>query len=265
MTGKINIYTEEWCDLVFEGKNKEYGAYVDRKKSSKRHAVALLISVVLFTLGVSAPVILKALAPKKKIQNTEITRLVDVKIDKPKEKQIEEAPPPPPVKTTIKFTPPEVKPDEEVTEELKTMDEIKENKTAISIADVQGSDDANAVDVADLKVKEVVQEKEEIFQQVEQMPDFPGGTEALSKFLSDNLKYPPTASEMGIQGRVYVKFVVNKRGEISNVTVLRGIGGGCDEEAIRVVKKMPAWKPGKQNGQPVMVYFTLPVLFKLSE
>lgn len=261
MPGKIDIYTDDWCDMVFEGRNKEYGAYEDRQKSSKRHSLALIIAVAAFTIGVSAPVLIKALGPVKKMRNVEVTSLADIKIDKPIENKLEEPPPPPPMKTTVKFTPPEVT-TEEVTEEIKTVDELKDSKAQISIADVNGSNDANATDVADLKV---VEEKEEPLTFVEQQPEFPGGVDALMRYLRDAIRYPAIASEMGITGRVTVQFVVDKHGKISNIKVLRGIGGGCDEEAIRVVKAMPSWKPGRQNGKEVPVYFTLPILFQLKE
>lgn len=261
MPGSIDIYTDEWCDMVFEGRNKEYGAYEDRKKSSKRHGLALIIAVSVFAVGVSAPVLIKKLAPVRKVTNTEVTSLADIKIDKPIENEIKEPPPPPPMKNTVKFTPPEVT-NEEVTEEVKTVDELKDTKAQISVADVKGSDDANAVDVADLKV---VEEKEEPLQFVEQMPEFPGGQEAMMKYLAANIRYPSIATEMGITGRVIVQFVVDKHGKINNVKVLRPLGGGCDEEAIRVIKAMPGWKPGRQNGKEVPVYFTLPVVFQLKE
>lgn len=261
MPGKIDIYTNEWCDMVFEGRNKEYGAYEDRKKSSRRHGLAIFIAVSVFTVGVSAPVLIKALAPEKKTRNVEVTSLADIKIDKPIENKMEEPPPPPPMKNTVKFTPPEVTNDE-VTEEIKTVDELKDTKAQISIADVKGSDDANAVDVADLKV---VEEEEKPLTFVEQQPEFPGGLEAMQKFLGENIKYPSIASEMGISGKVTVQFVVDKHGKIGNIKVLRGIGGGCDEEAVRVVKAMPAWRPGRQNGKEVSVFFVLPVSFQLKE
>jgi periplasmic protein TonB len=262
MPGKIDIFRGDWCDLVFESKNKEYGAFVNRQLSGRRHALALILGVSLFTVGVSAPVLLKYLAPEKKERMVEVTKLADIKIDKPIENKVEELPPPPPLKTTVRFTPPVVT-NEQVTEEIKTVDELKETKATISIADVKGSDDANAVDIADLKT--AVEEKEEPLQFVEQMPEFPGGQEALQKYLGANIRYPSIASEMGISGRVILQFVVDKNGKISNIKMLRGIGGGCDEEAVRVVKGMPSWRAGRQNGKEVPVYFTLPVLFTLKE
>ena len=105
--------------------------------------------------------------------------------------------------------------------------------------------------------------EEKIFTFVEEYPEFPGGDKALREFILNNLNYPEIARKSGITGTVYVQFVVEKDGSISDVKVVRGIGGGCDEEAVRVVKSMPKWKPGKQRGQPVRVYFTLPIEFKL--
>jgi periplasmic protein TonB len=259
MSGKINIYTDDWCEMVFDGKNKEYGAFENRQKSSKRHGLALIIAVSVFTVGVSAPVLIKVLKPEKKSRNIEVTNLVNVKIDKPVENEIKPPPPPPPPKAQVRFTPPVVT-NEQVTEEIKTIDELKETKAAITTTDAAGSTDENAV--VDLKITE---EKQEPLTFVEQMPEFPGGAEALLTYLAKNIKYPSIATEMGISGRVILQFVVDKYGKISNVKLVRGIGGGCDEEAIRVVKNMPSWKPGRQNGKEVPVYYTLPVVFQLKE
>jgi protein TonB len=113
---------------------------------------------------------------------------------------------------------------------------------------------------------EVVEEEvveQEIFQIVEEMPSFPGGEAKLMEFVAKNIKYPQIARETGIQGRVFVGFVVEPDGSISNVKLLRGIGGGCDEEAMRVIKSLPKWKPGKQRGKAVRVSYQIPVFFKL--
>lgn len=111
--------------------------------------------------------------------------------------------------------------------------------------------------------EEEATEEEHIFVIVESMPSFPGGEEARIKYLSENIKYPKLARESNIQGRVFVTFVVEKDGRISNVKILRGIGGGCDEEAIRVIKNMPKWIPGKQRNVPVRVQFNMPIKFVL--
>lgn len=112
--------------------------------------------------------------------------------------------------------------------------------------------------------KEVEEEEVQIFTVVESMPGFPGGEAARITYLNENIKYPQMARESGIQGRVFVTFVVERDGSVTDVKVLRGIGGGCDEEAVRVIKNMPKWDPGKQRGKPVRVQFNMPILFKLN-
>ena len=114
-----------------------------------------------------------------------------------------------------------------------------------------------------VEVEEEDVQEQEIFQIVEEMPSYPGGEGKLMEYVAKNIKYPQIARETGIQGRVFVGFVVEPDGSVSNVKVLRGIGGGCDEEAMRVVKSMPKWKPGKQRGKAVRVSYMLPVNFKL--
>lgn len=174
------------------------------------------------------------------------------------------------VKSSIKFTAPVIKKDDEVKpdEELKTQDELMSTKTAIGTFDVKGNDDANG---EVLKAKEVIAEPEppkheeenKVFDIVEQQPLFPGGPAALMKYLSENTKYPVVAQENGVQGRVTVQFVVEKDGSISDVHVLRGVDPSLDKEAVRVVKSMPRWTPGKQNGITVRVNYRVPVLFRL--
>jgi len=112
-------------------------------------------------------------------------------------------------------------------------------------------------------MEDIETEEAEIFMVVEQMPEFPGGQAKLQAFLAENITFPETAKESGIQGTVYVTFIVRKDGRISDVKILRGIGGGCDEEALRVVKKMPRWKPGTQSGKNIDVQFNIPIVFKL--
>ena len=114
-----------------------------------------------------------------------------------------------------------------------------------------------------VEVEEEEVQEQEIFQIVEEMPSFPGGEAKLMEYVAKNIKYPQIARETGIQGRVFVGFVVEPDGSISNVKLLRGIGGGCDEEAMRVIKSLPKWKPGKQRGKAVRVSYQIPVFFKL--
>ena len=273
---KIDLTSREWCDLVFEGRNKAYGAFELRQSSPKRHNIAMIIIIVVAVIAFSVPALIRFVTPEKVEEAmTEVTTLsklpeAEVKKNEDLKPLAPETPPPPPLKSSIKFTAPVIKKDEEVSEEdeIKSQDELAKNdKVAISIADVKGNDEINGADIADFK--EVVrpeapkEEKEVPYQAVEQMPQFPGGDAELMKYIQDHLKYPVIAAENGIQGRVIVRFVVSKTGEIQDVTVLRGVDSSLDKEAVRVIKSMPKWIPGKQNGNNVAVYFTVPVLFKL--
>ena len=273
---KIDLTSREWCDLVFEGRNKAYGAFELRQSSPKRHNIAMIIIIVVDVIAFSVPALIRFVTPEKVEEAmTEVTTLsklpeAEVKKNEDLKPLAPETPPPPPLKSSIKFTAPVIKKDEEVSEEdeIKSQDELAKNdKVAISIADVKGNDEINGADIADFK--EVVrpeapkEEKEVPYQAVEQMPQFPGGDAELMKYIQDHLKYPVIAAENGIQGRVIVRFVVSKTGEIQDVTVLRGVDSSLDKEAVRVIKSMPKWIPGKQNGNNVAVYFTVPVMFKL--
>lgn len=143
--------------------------------------------------------------------------------------------------------------------------EIVEDDVEVEDIEINAEMDQN--EVMEEYVAPEVEEEEvveaEVFTIVEEMPSYPGGDMKMYEYLGKNIKYPQIARESGIQGRVFVNFVVEPDGSVSNVKVLRGIGGGCDEEAIRVVKSMPKWKPGKQRGKAVRVSYTLPVVFKL--
>jgi protein TonB len=141
---------------------------------------------------------------------------------------------------------------------------LSATKTTISVATVQGTDEEKGVDIADLEDHKVVIEEKPVYG-VEQMPAFPGGEEELIRFIHDNLKYPAVAAEVGVEGRVTIRFVVSRTGDVTDVTVIRGLDPSCDKEAVRVVKMMPRWIPGRQNGRNVPVYYTLPVVFKLQK
>jgi len=177
----------------------------------------------------------------------------------------EEAPPPPPpppppeaLVEKVKFTAPVVVEDTTIETGLTSMDDLnKKGNTEVPTEDVE-------VEVKDEKPQVIEQPQQaEIFTVVEEQPGYPGGEEARIRYLQESIKYPEEAKELGIQGKVFVTFVVEVDGSITDVRVLRGIGGGCDEEAIRVVKSMPKWVPGKQRGVPVRVQFNLPIKFTL--
>ena len=163
--------------------------------------------------------------------------------------------------TEQKVKPPPPPPPRQVTQ-IKIVDDDVEVEDDLDI-DVEADDATEFEEYIPPEEEEEEVEEQQIFQVVENMPEFPGGRAALMKYLATNIKYPPYAKEAGIQGRVFINFVVEKDGSITAVKVLRGIGGGCDEEAIRVVKNMPKWSPGMQRGKPVRVSFNLPVKFTL--
>ncbi|MDR1742924.1 MAG: TonB family protein [Dysgonamonadaceae bacterium] len=275
MQKDINIDSREWCDMLFGERNQEYGAYSLRQSSSKRHVFALMTVLAL--------VILIALLPKlygvvQGLTTQDLGKMDEtlVMIDVSPEAQIPEeniirkeiAPPLPPLKTTVQFVVPEPVPDEEVMadDKFKTQDDVLATTGQISIADVVGTDD-NGIDIADLKDHQAIVEATDdvIFTTgvVENMPLFPGGEEAMFKYLNDNIKYPAIAIESNIQGRVTCNFVVERDGSITDVQVVKGVDPLLDREAVRVIKSMPRWLPGKQQGQPVRVRFTLPVSFRL--
>ena len=274
---KIDLISRDWTEMVFEGRNKEYGAYRLRKNAGKRNLYSLItifiaalaiwggISLVKFVESRTKSVAQTSVAelsalnqPKKK---AEVKQQKKVKLEQP-EKVVER------VKSSVKFTAPVIKKDDEVKpeDELKTQDELMSTKTAIGALDVKGNDDANG---EVLKIKEAVAqpepkpEVEKVFDVVEQMPSFPGGPSALMEWLSNNVKYPVVAQENGVQGRVVVSFVVERDGSITDVKVVRGVDASLDREASRVVRAMPRWIPGKQNGSAVRVKYNVPVAFRL--
>ncbi|OYU95240.1 MAG: energy transducer TonB [Bacteroidetes bacterium B1(2017)] len=267
MAAKLDIFDSKWVELVFTGRNKAYGAYVLRKKGDEYTIKGIIFAVVLFTASISAPVIvnyIKSQIPKENaVKVTDVTTLEEPPpIDK-NEPPPPPTEPPPPLKSTVKFTPPEIKPDEEVPDdEPPPIQEEMKDKDA-GVTTVEG--DPNGVDASLTEGGEGDGEAPEILTFAEQMPEFAGGTEELYKYLSKNIQYPPLARENSIEGKVVLTFVVGSDGKISQIEqVGKKLGWSCDEEAIRVVKNMPPWTPGKQNGKAVVVKFTLPIRFQLN-
>lgn len=274
---EINLNSKEWTDFVFDEKNKEYGAYNLRSTSSKRHVMGIILALVFTIVVALIPVIMNAFNEYRErnrplTENLDESReMTEMKIEDqvPEEnivKQETPPPPPPPLKTTIRFVPPVIATADEVAEEVEvhTNDDIAASTDQVSVADVIGVDTDDAIDIADIQDQQVVVEETQApLDFVEQMPQFPGGQAAMLKWIADNLQYPVIAAENGKQGRVTVKFVVDKEGSISNVQVVKGVFPALDQEAIRVINKMPKWNPGRQNGKAVAVNFTIPVTFKL--
>lgn len=282
MAKDVDLSSKEWCDIVFDGKNKEYGAYQLRATSVKRHTKALLSVVIVLALILTAIILVITGVFKSadedinaKNEQEEVIMApedipeeeeqMDIPEQKPEEVQAEEE-----VAATQAVT--EVKIVETVDKdrEVKDQEQVLENTAQLGADDHKGVEDVNR----DRVVKEVVEEKpvekpkEEgplSVAMVEQKPSFPGGESAMYKWLQDNIIYPAAASEEGVQGKVTVQFIVEKDGSITHVQVVRGKHPALDAEATRVIRKMPRWTPGRNNGQPVRVTYHLPVQFKLAD
>ena len=274
---KIDLISNEWTDLVFEGRNQSYGAYKLRKGTAKRNVWALIIvglAAALLYLGLQLQKMAEA---NKKVENTQAVELAklntekkEAKVEKKEiikqepEKVVEQ------VKSSVKFTAPIIKKDSEVKEEDEIkLDEVQKSDKAVGAFTVEGNDEVGGAvlkakdDIAAPEPPKHVVEETKIFTVVEQMPMYPGGDAALMGYLRDNIKYPTVAAENGVQGRVVVGFVVERDGSITDVNILRGVDPSLDREAMRVVKSMPRWNPGKQNGSAVRVKYQVPVSFRL--
>lgn len=275
---KIDLISNEWADIVFQGRNKVYGAYQLRRSTGKRNiwAMVFVAAVAAVTyLGLAAYNSYQA-AQKAKFEaemeaslfETKKEAKVEKKTETPKVEQVQKVEK---VKSSIAFTPPVIKKDSEVKpeEEMKTQDELKETKTAIGAFDVKGNDESGGTvlkaveEIATPEPPKQEAEQNKVFDVVEQQPQFPGGMGALNQWLGSNIKYPAMAAENGIEGRVIVQFVVERDGSVSGVHVVRGVDSSLDKEATRVVAQMPKWIPGKQNGSAVRVKYTVPVTFRL--
>ncbi len=279
---KIDLYDPKWVEMVFAGKNKEYGAYQLRKGTSGRNIKALLILVIAAALvgGFLAWKVIDQKQAEEQQAYMEAMELAKLQQQAKKEEKKKEPVKPkiepkkeiPVARETQKFTAPVIKKDELVKEEnqVKQMDKLDE-KVAVGTENKEGTKDRLAEAVrSDIAVaapppppapKPEVSNK--VFEVVEEMPHFPGGPAALQAFLSSNTKYPVVAQENGVQGRVTVSFVVERDGSITDVRVVRSVDPSLDREASRVVRSMPRWSPGKQNGSAVRVKYTVPVVFRL--
>ncbi len=268
---KLDILKPEWIDVVFTDRNKAYGAYDLRKQNPRNTNKALIIGVVAFVLTISAPTIINFISgfiPKA----DEKVKIVPVVLQPPPPINKQKPPPPPPEPPKpkidqVKFPPPVVKPDNEVKEQPPTVKELE-------VADpgqknIKGDPNADIkIDepVGNSDVKQVTEEDpNKIFTSVEQNPEFPGGDAAFGKYLGNKIRYPAIAKENNVQGKVFLNFTVERDGSLTDIKVVRGIGSGCDDEAVRVLKSSPRWKPGIQNGRAVRVSYTIPISFTLQQ
>ncbi len=254
-----DIKAPAFDDIVFEDRNKEYGAYKLRKKYSRTLLIAMLIGIVILSTAVITPY-LNAKALENKTKRAE--RQVELKmenLDQPNEVIAPPPPPPPPPADVVqqaRYVPPvvvdSVKPEEVV--QLMTADQAQnEVKNEEVVEQIQ-------------EVKQEVQEEDpeaEPFVVVEEMPMFPGGETALLTYIAEHTQYPEVAKENNIQGKVIVRFCVTSKGGVDKVSILKGVDPELDKEAIRVVQTLPAFKPGKQGGKPVPVWYMVPINFTL--
>ncbi len=281
MKNSVNLNSSEWCDIIFEGKNKSYGAFELRQSASKRYIWAFGIVLIIVGFVASLPAIISTVAANTggyNIDRNEIYSVMDV-IDNREEQVIEqpEIPEPPVVYRKMeKFVVPVIVDNSEVTNEneMASMTDLLEKKDAVIgkyVVDNGSTDPAAERKVFEREVVEgsgtggagKTEDTPIVF--AEQMPQFPGGEAEMYRYIKDNLKYPISDQEIGIEGRVTVRFVVSKAGEIGDLQLIKGVSVNCDREAMRVIKGMPKWIPGRNNGEPVKVYFTLPIVFKLSK
>ena len=277
---QIDLISNEWSDMMFENRNKEYGAYVLRRQTGRRNVISMVAVLLLFAAVMVFMIAKNAYEAYQKEHAVmdQVTELSALTQQKKKEAKVERKEIPikqeqqqvvEKVKSSVKFTAPVIKKDDEVKpeDELKSQDEIMNSKVAVGALNVVGNDESGEV----LKAKEVIatepvkpkEEENKVFDVVEQMPSYPGGMGALMQYLSSNIKYPAIAEENGIQGRVICTFVVERDGSITDVRIAKSVDPSLDKEAMRVVSKMPKWIPGKQNGSAVRVKYTLPVTFRL--
>lgn len=265
---KIDIYSKSWTELVFENHNKSYGAYYLRKIYADHVVRSSIIAIISFSLAVAGPVIYDWIAGiAGDLNKSKITDVTTLEAPPPIDKNEPPPPPPPaepppPLKSTVKFVAPEVVKDEEVQDEPPpTVEELKE----VEVGTKTEEGDPDGVDASLVDDGKVIDEAPQIFTIVEQMPEFPGGEAAMLKYIAEKTNYPAMERENGIQGTVFLTFVVRPDGKIDDVKILRGVSGGPNlaNEAVRVIKSMPKWKAGKQNGREVNVQFQLPVRFTL--
>lgn len=272
---KSTTIYRDMLDIIFANRNKAYGAYQLRRDYPKYLGRALFIGLGLIILFFAAPLIMQAvggLLPKEKPMDVvvELGPPPDIDPNNPPPPPPPPPPtPPPPTRSTVKFVPPVIKKDEEVQEEeQKAVDEILDKKEDIGTEDKKGNDEAPPSDVAAPSLDPVIEAPKQVEKtyemfDIQKEPSFPGGLAEMYKWLNKNVEYPEMAKESGTSGQVVLTFVVGRDGGISDVTIVKDIGGGCGKSVKSTVEKMPKWSPGEANGHPVKVRYTLPFKFKL--
>jgi len=261
---KLDLLNSHWLEIVFEGRNQKYGAYDLRKSITKNTTKAFIIGTLFFALLVSIPTLLRMI-PEGTDETTLDQKITTVKLppkEKPKE-NLPPPPPPPPKVDQVKFVKPVVAKADEVVEEIVVIKDIKDK--TIGKETIKGDPDAElTVEPVGTGVAAVVEEDNTVYNTagIEVKPDFPGGMDKFNAFVAKNYQAP---EEEGLKGKVYVTFVVEKDGSLTDIKVLRDIGYGTGKEAIRVLNKCPKWTPGEQNGKKVRCTFSLPISIQSAE
>lgn len=278
---KVDLKSKEWCELVFEGRNKAYGAYDLRAKSGRRHLYAIVdILLGVIAIGIAIGLFLAAQEAIKNsfaVEEDLVTELSELKKEEVKkeekkveipqeQKQVEQKVA---VKASIAFTVPEIVDQVDETKKLKNQDELNRSNISIASQDYEG-DSKEGINIDDLRDNQSaggtsapVEEEAKVYNVVEQMPSFPGGEAALLKYVNTHIKYPAIAQEQEISGVVVLRFVVQEDGTVGDVIVQKSLEKHCDDEAVRVVKSLPRFIPGKQQGKAVRVWYTLPVRYTI--
>ncbi|HLA55207.1 MAG TPA: energy transducer TonB [Flavobacterium sp.] len=260
---KLDLLGRKWIDIVFEGRNKLYGAYDLRIRNPKTTMKALVIGALIFSFLLSTPLLAKLIPDSKDADDSLDKKIVTIKLP-PKEqpKDLPPPPPPPPKIDQVKFVKPVVAKAEEVVEEPPKIKEIVDKK--LGDETIKGDPDAPlTVEPVGNGPADVVEDNSiHNMAGIEVKPDFPGGLEKFYKYVGNNYKVP---EEEGLKGKVFVTFVVEKDGSLTDIKVVRDIGYGTGAEAIRVLKKSPRWNPGEQNGKKVRVLYSLPITIQSQE
>lgn len=278
-----SLASREWCDIVFEGRNKEYGAYRARANKGKFQLRALIILLIflglIFAFIIAKTAVEAAIEKNRALEGDMVTELSQLKKEEPKKEEkkkepelkYEEPKEKVKVKASIEFTVPKIVDDDKIdhSKELKTQDEVTKSSFAIASQDYAGDGDGG-INIDDLKDNQSaggtsVPKEEEVVDNalVEVQATYPGGEAALLAFINKNIIYPQIALEQELQGKVILRFQVKADGSVGDIVIQKSLSRECDQAAKDVVKKLERFIPAKQQGRPVPVWFTLPISFQI--
>ncbi|AWI25532.1 energy transducer TonB [Flavobacterium pallidum] len=257
---KLDLFKQKWIDMVFEGRNKSYGAYELRKKNPKTTLIALVIGAFIFSSLLALPLIDWGKGKDDDQDKVKMVDMAKILTPPPPDKPLIPPPPPPPPAPKIdevKFVPPKVVKKEEVVEELAKIEDLKDKN--VGTKDIKGQEDGRIVvdePSGDGPPETKIIDDNQIYNSVEVQPEFPGGMKAFYKYVQDKFRVPEGEA---LNGNIYVTFVVEKDGSLTDIKVARDLGYGTGKEAERLLRASPKWKAGVQNGRSVRARFSLPI------